>query len=194
MNHWRHLVLCERAELPVVSLKSAVIPAHWESDRILHRGIEIQVLSSKRQRRFLEVRDVPAVRVCLTNDPRRAPDRRLPNVLMFAAPIGRRVGISQRLPPRMKSSPSVEVVVSQSSTAMPCAGSPYQLLRSKGTTPSGSMPYVGEVVSAHLPAVVRQSVRIGLGLRQQAACARFHRYSPRSSTTPPAENSWPPFT
>src|SRR6267378_2313469 len=71
---------------------------------------------------------------CLTNDFHAEPQTgALPNVLMFAAPIGRLSEYTQRLPPPMKSSPEWSKLSSaQSSTAMPCAGSPYQLLRSKG--------------------------------------------------------------
>ena len=71
---------------------------------------------------------------CLTNDFHTEPQAgALPNVLMLAAPIGRRSEYTQRLPPPMKSSPEWSKLSSaQLSTAMPCAGRPYQLLRSNG--------------------------------------------------------------
>src|SRR4051794_2483213 len=64
--------------------------AHREAERILHGGIEVEIIVCVRQRCLLQIRAVHAVRVLLHNAFHAEPHAgALPNVLMPAALIGR---------------------------------------------------------------------------------------------------------
>ena len=177
------------ANLPLVVLEVGRDTAHREAERILHDGIEIEVVVFVGQRRLLQVRRVAPIGVLLDELlPLRSPARRPPE----RAHVGGADRAPIRVDPQVAAADEVEsrvieVVVGPVVHRNALRGQPVPRVDVPGKQRRDAAARgMTEVVPADLPVVVRQTLGKRLRRRQAAAAGCSRRCSSRAARPSPA--------